>query len=239
LITRSASSASTASDRGARLGALVLALALAAAAFGCRPSDGEATGAAGTPPGREGGGQGRVEEASSLFAASDSDPSLVEFETNDDAYLTERGYTLWALKAAAQDPFDSRMVVLNKAGGCDEAGYGLVFCHGSRGERMLVAMINAKREYIVGEAAGSEFATIVPWTACSRLKGGYNQDNVIGLKLDAASRRFALSINGDEVCSFAAIEPDYGLGGGNGYLVVISPRDRFPDTPVSVSFREE
>jgi hypothetical protein len=171
--------------------------------------------------------------------ASEADPSLVEFETNDEAFIAERGYTLWALKAASQSPFSSRTVVLDKAGGCDEAGYGLVFCHSAEGERMLVAMINVRQEYIVGEATGSAFAAILPWKVSPLLKRGYNQDNEIGLRLDSAARRFTLAINGVDVDSFSAVEPDYELGGGNGYLVVVSPRDSFPGSPLRVSFREE
>jgi hypothetical protein len=178
-------------------------------------------------------------EANSLFVASAAESSLVEFATNDVAYMTDRGYTLWALKAAAQTPFVSRTVVLNKSSGVSEAGYGIVFCHHGSDERMLVAMIDEQQEYIVGEAVGSNFATIVPWTVSSYLKKGPNQDNEIGVRLDPANGTFTLSINGADVKAFSAMESGYDSGGDNGYLVVISPRDSFPATPVRVSFREK
>jgi hypothetical protein len=180
-----------------------------------------------------------MEEASSLFVESPAEPGFFAFETNDAAYITDRGYTLWALKAAEQSPFASRTAMLNKSSGSAEAGYGIVFCHRSAEERMLVVMIDTQQEYIVGEATGSAFTAIVPWTASAYLKKGYNQDNELGLRLDQATRTFTLALNGVDVKTFSAIETDYELGGGNGYLVVISPWDEFPGTPVSLSFREK
>lgn len=178
-------------------------------------------------------------EASSLFAPSATDPSLIAFSTNDSAYISDRGYTLWALKAAAQNPFVSRKAMLNKTSGSAEAGYGIVFCHHGADERMLVAMIDTQGEYIVGEALGSSFSEIVPWTSTTCLKRGYNQDNAIEVSLDSGTRTFTLAINGTAVKTFTAIESTYDLGGDNGYIAVISPWDSFPETPVSVNFREQ
>jgi hypothetical protein len=195
-------------------------------------SDGSSSGSTGEA--------GTIGEASSLFVPSATDSSLVEFQTNDCAYITERGYSLWALKASPQSPFVSRTVVLNKTSGSMEAGYGIVFCHHGTGERMLVAMIDAQQEYIVGEAVGSTFTAIVPWTSCAYLKKGYNQDNEIGIRLDLSTKTFSLSINGSsDVKTFSAIETNYDFGGDNGFLAVISPWDSFPGTPVAVSFREK
>jgi hypothetical protein len=194
-------------------------------------------------PEKPGGGTATIEEAGSLFTSSATEPGLIEFRTNDGAYITDRGYTLWALKAAAQNPFVSRTVVLNKTSGSPDAGYGIVFCHRQAGsaaeETMLVAMIDTEQEYIVGEAVGSTFTEIVRWKWSEYLKKGYNQDNEIGIRLNAATKTFSLSVNGQSVTTFTAKETDYDLGGGNGFLAVVSPRDSFPGTPVSVTFREK
>jgi hypothetical protein len=214
---------------------LALAACLCAAlVLGCSPSGGSDD-----PEDQDHGGTGTIEEASELFVESTTEPGLFKFETNDDAYISDRGFTLWALKAAAQDPFVSRTVVLNKSGGDAWAGYGIVFCHhaAAEGESMLVVMIDRQGEYIVGEATGSVFTAIVPWTTSTSLKQGLNQDNKIAVRLDAST--FTLSINDVDVKTFSAIETDYELGGDNGYLVVISPWDKFPGTPVKVSFKEE
>jgi hypothetical protein len=242
LITRYGSTGSTASRARSSPSVIHLVLVLAAttiAVIGCSSSGSDSAEASdGSSPG-SGGDAGTIEEASSLFVPSAADPSLVEFQTNDGAYITDRGYTLWALKAEAQNPFVSRTVVLDKTSGSMEAGYGIVFCHHGADERMLVAMIDAQQEYIVGEAVGSTFTAIAPWTGSAYLKKGYNQDNEIGIRLDAATRTFCLSINGNDVKTFSAIETDYSLSGDNGFLVVVSPWDSFPGTPVSVKFREK
>ena len=225
---------------GLRGAVLLAAVLFASAPTGCGISSGPGAEDEGCGPRgpAEGSDLPGGEEASSLFAAAPADPAQVDFVTDDDAFVTDRGYTLWALRAGELSPFSSRLVVANKASGSAEAGYGLVFCHRGAEERMLVAMIDAQGEYIVGEASGSTFTAIVPWTSSAYLKRGFNQDNLIGLRLDPASRTFTLSLNGSDVRSFTAVESGYELGGGEGYIVVISPRERFPGTPVRASFRE-
>jgi hypothetical protein len=181
-------------------------------------------------------------EVESLFVPSIDAPGLFEFETRDSTYIADRGFTIWALKAESQDPFVSRTAVLNKLGGNSAAGFGLVFCrHGadeSADETMLVAMIDTEQEYLVGEAVGPSFRVIVPWTYSGRLKYGYNQANEVGLGLDGDTRVFTLSLNGEAVREFSAIESDYDCGGSNGYIAVISPQDDFPDKPVRIAYQE-
>jgi len=138
---------------------------------------------------------GSGSEVESLFVPSidGSGAAIFDFETSDSAYLGDNGYTLWALKAASQPAFTSRTVSLDKLSGNAAAGFGIVFCrHPSLSpsdETMLVAMINAQQEYIVGEAGGSIFTEIVPWTPSTFLKQGYNQTNIIGVSLDPATRK--------------------------------------------------
>jgi hypothetical protein len=195
------------------------------------------------PPSRAGDPGDSMEEADTLFVSS-TDPSTFDFETNDRAYIADEGYTLWALKAGPQSPFVSRRVVLDKLDGNLGAGYGIVFCHHATGsaasETMLVAMIDAQQEYIVGEAVGSNFKAIIPWTKSPHLKYGYDQANTISVSLDGDTRVFTLLLNDDDAnpIRFSAIEADYDLRGGNGYIAVISPRDSFPNTPVHITYQE-
>jgi hypothetical protein len=201
---------------------------------------------------KEGGGSGDQDaadplsaEVESLFTPStdSSGNAFFDFETRDSAYITDRGYTLWALRAAPQDPFVSRTVVLNKLGGNPSAGYGLVFCSrradAHADETMLVAMIDAQQEYAIGEAVGSTYRPIVSWTYSPLLKLGYGQANELGLSLDGETRVFTLSINGEAVAEFSPMENDYYCGGGNGYLAVISPEDDFPRNPVHIIYQEK
>ncbi len=167
---------------------------------------------------------------------------ILDFETSDPAYLGPKGYTLWSLKADPQAEFSSRRVLAVKLGGYGATGFGLVFCHRDSEvpaeEAMLVAMINAEQEYIVGEAKGAVFAPLAGWAPSTALKRGYGQANEIRVELDRSTGFFTLILNGIEACEFAPSDPSYELGGGNGYIAVISPREDFPASPVHIVFKE-
>ncbi len=188
-------------------------------------------------------GPGAIQEVNDLFV--DSGGGAFTFTTNDDAYWGPYGYTLWALKGAAQTPFTSREVDVCKSSGAEFAGFGIVICHYAHpdpniGETMLVIMINARQQYIVGEVAGAEFQEIVPWTTSSRLLATIGQTNTLRVEYSEATKEFSLFINGDFVKSFTDEEaPFHTQGGNNGYIVVVSPLDDFPAVPVQAMFQEK
>jgi len=188
------------------------------------------------------GSGGQVEETLFVETSAQGGDPLVEFETADSAYLSSYGYTLWSLKGPQADEFTSRSVMVNKISGEAAAGYGVLFCQHAASdpndETMLIVMINTQQEYIVGEALGGTFSRLVDWTYCSALNQGYNQENIIQVDLDRPTRTFTLRLNGNEVNTFTPSDPQYDLGGGSGYIVVISPRESFPGTPVHVLFQE-
>lgn len=182
---------------------------------------------------------GELEENTDLFVEDGDDPGTFVFETNDSAYWSSSGYTLWALDGAAQDTFVSRTVTVVKESGNNYAGYGLVLCHydtgdPAYGETMLVVMINNKREYIVGEVVQGEFSAFFTWTVSLALNGGEGVPNTI--KIERTGEEFALYFNGVQACTFRDDEVPLHAGGRDGFLVVVSPQDRFPGTPVKVSF---
>jgi len=187
-------------------------------------------------------GQGGFEEVKELFVDGEEEGKIV-FATNDSAWWSSLGYTLWALNGEVQEPFVSREVTCNKISGAGGAGYGLVFCHWESsdpdiGETMLTVMINTLGEYIVGEVVEDRFYEFFPWRESEYLKKGYNQGNVLGLRWDSGASRFELSINGNTETVFTdEVEPLH-AGGENGYIVVISPADTFPQNPVQVVFTE-
>jgi hypothetical protein len=187
-------------------------------------------------------GSSGVAQVDTLFVETATDSGQFVFTTNDTAYWGEYGYTLWTLKGAAVTPFASRKVELSKMSGNASAGYGVVFCSydtGS-GETMLVVMINTQKEYIVGEVTGASFTEIIPWTESASLVAGYNVKNTVSLSYDAAKGDFSLSLTDGAAVTFRDdVEPYHDSGGRNGYMVVISPLDDFPDTPVHVIFTEK
>jgi hypothetical protein len=212
-------------------------LALFIACACSSPYSNPSTGDTGNP-------SGSGSEVESLFVPSidGSGAANFDFETSDTAYLGDKGYTLWALKAAPQEPFTSRTVSLDKLSGNAAAGFGIVFCRhpalSPSEETMLVAMINTQQEYIVGEAVGSIFTEIVPWTHSTYLKQGYNQTNILSISLDAETHKFTLSLNGNPMPDFSALDPGYPLNGDNGYIAVVSPFEEFPATSVHITYKE-
>jgi hypothetical protein len=219
--------------------AIILLVALVPLFSGCPLTPGSESGPA------VGGNDGGVLKVDDLFAADPDLPGRSIFKTNDPAYWGPYGYTLWTLAGTPLSPFISRQVQVNKVSGDGAAGYGMVFCHYDTGdpfvgETMLVAMIDTQREFIVGEVTGASFSEIVPWTESEYLRTGYNQSNVMKVAYDAGEREFALFLNGGEAARFRDDNgPFHDAGGGNGYIVVISPRDEFPLAPVHVIFQEE
>ncbi len=192
-----------------------------------------------TPPEDE--DDGGVAQVDELFV--DQGGGTYDFQTNDTAYWGTWGYTLWAIKGAAQTPFTEREVTVNKIEGDLSAGFGIVFCHYTHadpevGETMLALMINTKQEYIVGEVCGPYFSEIKGWTHSDALRSGTNMENTIRVAWNTGEGRFDIYFNGSFADYFMDEEPPYHTEGADGYIVVISPKDDFPNTLVHVIFQE-
>ncbi len=132
-----------------------------------------------------------------------------------------------------------------KTSGNGWAGFGIVFCHVDPGdplqeESMLLVMINTQQQYSLGEVNGSRYSayTTPTWITCPQLARGYGVPNRVRVTRDAAGQ-FTLYMNGEVVRSFRDGRVPAPAGGGGGHLVVISPQDSFPGTPVSVTFTEK
>lgn len=227
--------------RGYRIFQLFFLLALSLSC--CRLPGSAPSNSTGSSPSDPAGGGASSGRADSLFVESSGTGSRsFDFSTSDPSYITQSGYSLWALNSAVQNPFAGRLVTVNKLEGDATAGYGILFCHqdaqpdGSL-EKMLIVLINTKGEYAIGEAVGSSFSYIKVWKSSLNLKLGYNQANTIGLGL--SGRDFILSFNRVEVSRFTPNESSYRLSGADGYIAVISPQDDFPSRPVHISYSEQ
>jgi len=183
-----------------------------------------------------------VVETSDLFVVQ-TDGSCT-FSTNDPAYWGPYGYTLWAMPCPAQPTFTQRDVLLTKQSGNLTAGYGIVFCQYSTAnqandETMLIVMINAKQQYSVGEATGSVYTpyTTPMWVEDKILSGGIGMNNEVKVTRESDGN-FSLFLNGKQAMSFSDGRRPLQTGGGEGYLVVISPQDSFPANPVTVTFKD-
>ncbi len=195
-----------------------------------------------TPATSSGTGGEDIAEVGELFVDGGG-PGEVVFLTNDTAWWSPLGYTLWALNGTSADPFSEREVKCNKVSGSDVAGYGIVLCHydsgdPDTGETMLVVLINASAEYIVGEVVDDEFFPFFPWTDSDNLLDGYNKGNRIRVVWDNSESNYQLYLNDVLETTFLDEEPPLHQSGANGYLVVISPEDSFPQESVHVIFTE-
>jgi hypothetical protein len=182
-----------------------------------------------------------VAERSDLFVEQDGEPGVYVFQTNDQDLWGPHGTTLWALLDSSQQPFRARELDLTKLSGDAAAGFGAVICHyeagtGGQEETMLVIMINTRRQYLVGEVNGAVFQPILPWTEAASLNAGYNVPNRMRVEYDG--QEFSIFFNQALTATFKDEVQPYHSGGTDGQLVVISPLDRFPGTPVHVLFRE-
>ncbi len=176
-----------------------------------------------------------IEETSALFV-KDSNTGTVAFATNDIRYTGEYGYTLWTEGDDFYSPFGQMNVTVSKLSGNSDAGYGVVFC--SDGTSMLLVLININREYLIGKLEGTVFTELAGWTETEDLYGGYNRGNVLDISYDTDKEEFSLCFNGGDAVRFRDGEEPYHTEGRTGYMVVISPRDEFPEIPVSVTFKE-
>lgn len=177
-----------------------------------------------------------VEKNSSLFVTDSGSSGVTSFSTNDTKYTGEYGYTLWTEGDTVYSPFIHLNVTLSKMSGNEDAGYGVVFC--SHDSTMLLVLINIKKEYLIGELDGNVFSEMQGWEESSDLLSGYNQTNVVDISLDSGTGEFSLRFNGGSPVTFRDDEKPFHTEGRSGYMVVVSPRDDFPDVPVSVTFTE-
>jgi hypothetical protein len=185
---------------------------------------------------------GSTEQHDELFVQQPDQSWL--FSTNDSAFWGPNGYTLWSLPLAGQATFATRDVQLVKSSGNAWAGYGIIFCQLVTGgpsseESMLLVMINTQQQYSLGEVSGSRYTpyTSPTWVSHSALNRGCGVVNRVTLTRDAGGL-FTLYVNQVQVTTFRDGRTPVPAGGGDGYLAVISPQDIFPQSPVTVSYKE-
>ena len=164
------------------------------------------------------------------------------FLLNDNAYWSEYGYTLWTAESGdGEDIFTTREVLLNKIKGDRVAGYGIVICQRIRsgyGQTMLTIMLNTEQSYAIGKVIGGNYMGLKPWTHSAYILQGYGRPNVLKVTYDKDKKEYTLVINGYEIEKFKDENEPVHEGGRNGYIVVISPHDKFPNNPVEVTFVE-
>lgn len=191
-------------------------------------------------PGLPDGGNQPAEEVDDLFLYNE-ETGITIFHTNDIRYSTPYGYTLWRLNdTESPGDFTSRTATLSKPLGDTAAGYGLIFCYSTVegiGNVFLTVMINNNRQYAIGRVVNGVYESIEWWAFSEALNGGKGVPNTIRIQYSNDTELFTLFLNGSSVRTFADTKHRL-TAGKNGYVVVISPLDKFPATSVRVLFEE-
>ena len=169
--------------------------------------------------------------------------TVTSFRMNDAKYWSESGYTLWTVWDGDPDSaeFSQRSVRLCKSDGDRSAGYGIVICQGDVdgiGKCMLTVLINTEGYYAIGKAINAKYEAIHSWERCTLLETGYGAGNTVLVTYDKNTKEFSLFFNGGFVRHFRDDDEPVLTGGNNGYIVVVSPQDDFPDEYIDLKFFE-
>lgn len=187
-----------------------------------------------------------IERNDNLFVtetANDGTEQIV-FRTYNKEHWNYEGMTIWTVRNGLEDDFTTRTVKMSKPNGFSGAGYGIIFCHSehminSRIESvMLVVMINNDGDYIVGKAVGGIFYDYGWWKQSQHLRRGPGVTNEITIRYEEETNEYCIVINGVDVENFVDSEEPRLRRGKNGYIVVITPYDSFPDPGIDVYFEE-
>ena len=182
-----------------------------------------------------------------LFVSEDVGGGLTRtvFRTNDKQYWTYEGMTMWTVWGDGEDIFDSRTVTMGKSTGYSGGGYGIVFCHGEYEVEekltlaMLVVMVNNEGQYIIGKAIGGIFNDIGWWKSTPYLHRGTGATNELTMSYEKENGEYCLTINGYEIERFRDDSAPALRKGKNGYIAVITPFDKFPESGIDVYYLEK
>jgi len=177
----------------------------------------------------------------------------LQFSTNDSRFVDSDGSTIWKMGQLEINQYDDTFVfeaVCNKLQGTGEGGYGITFCMQDI-NNFIVVMIRKTGSYCVikryltlnqnTNTLEEKREFIIDWTFTSALIQGNNQNNKIKVSY-LGNRTFKITFNDIEENPPITFEenenktPLFNMGGKLGYLIVISPKEQFPDTPVDVRF---
>ncbi len=103
-------------------------------------------------------------------------------------------------------------------------------------ESMLTVLIRTGGTYAIGKVINDRYEEITPWKTGKNLKQGYTH-NTVKVSWDSGSNQYVLYINGIEADRFTDTYP-LCSGNSHGAAAVVTRQERFPETPVSVLYRE-
>ena len=180
---------------------------------------------------------GKYSEEDFLFEETEDDSVILN--VIDESYWTSQGSTIWTIlddvPSVSEQDFE---VTVSKLAGTSEAGYGIVFgvTESNYLKSMLIFLINVNGEYALGELKGTEFKYFQRWKKLDCINQGYNENNTLRVSYEN-KYRYSFYINDNHVQYLYSPSYHGHLEGKNGYIAVISPKDRLPDESVTVKYK--
>jgi hypothetical protein len=77
------------------------------------------------------------------------------------------------------------------------------------------------------------------WKTSAYLNRGMGAENEVGVSYEEESGEYKIEINGKEAERFMDEGEPVLKGGRNGYIAVITPYDKFPESGIDVYFEEQ
>ncbi|MGN0739535.1 MAG: hypothetical protein ACI4LX_05130 [Treponema sp.] len=186
--------------------------------------------------------QTAIKEESSLFV-QDRQNGLFTFETCDERYLNENGWTIWSVPYVNEgESFEVLSVEMIKESGRTEAGFGIVFCAQETGGKpfMLTVLINAGGCYTVGKVCDGVFSHVNGgWKNSGYINRGFGIKNNAEVSYDTGKKNFLLKINGYEITEFTVPEEIAFKDSKSGFAAVIASNENFPASPVKITFEKK
>ena len=178
------------------------------------------------------------DRSDSLFVLVENEENRYVFETSNNKYLSEEGYTLWSVKNTKQ--VSSWRVSVSKEAGNSKAGYGILFCGESKdgSDTFYTFLINNEGQYTTGRVLDGKYTTLTSWKSLKALRHGYGISNTLGVSYDEDTHQLSLSIN-EESAGYRSLpdKVEY-FGSYSGFVAVVSNQENFPGTPVHISYKD-
>lgn len=160
--------------------------------------------------------------------------------TNNKKYWSVRGYTLWKFFPANKEV---KEIKVKKLEGDNNGGYGFI-CYRNKGEkdRFLCILIYTDGRYSVGNVVDGKYTGIVYKQESTNLLKGSGATNVIRTEQVGKSIKifFTEKNSGTDADYVIENSEEYKPGNdGSGMIAVISPKDNFPKTYVSIEYNKK
>lgn len=181
-----------------------------------------------------------IEEVTELFIKENNSEKYI-FNTNEEKYLTNKGYTIWTTTSVnTTKSFETIEWLIQKESGNEDSGFGLVFCEQNIEDKkyMLCVMINTQRQYIIGEVKDGNFITLIDWESSPYLNKGFGIKNKINVSFNEEKNYFEIKFNDAYITEFKSNENICFENSKQGFVVVISNTENFPQESVKVIFEQ-